>query len=73
MNQALEFTEPEIEHMLANLDAFSPEEVAELDSLVDELATRKRNEAAYNDLIAFCQHMQPDYIVGKHHRMLGNM
>ena len=73
MNQALEFTEPEIEHMLANLDAFSPEEVAELDSLVDELANRKHNEAAYNDLIAFCQHMQPDYIVGKHHRILGNM
>jgi predicted phage terminase large subunit-like protein len=73
MTQALEFTEPEIEHMLANLDAFSPEEVAELDTLVDELTTRKRNEAAYKDLIAFCQHMQPDYIVGKHHRMLGNM
>ena len=73
MNQALEFTEPEIEHMLANLDAFSPEEVAELDNLVDELAHRKHNETAYSDLIAFCQHMQPDYIVGKHHRILGNM
>ena len=73
MNQALEFTEPEIEHMLANLDAFSPEEVAELDNLVDELAHRKHNETAYSDLIAFCQHMQPDYIVGKHHRILGDM
>lgn len=69
----LGFTEAEIEHMLANLDAFSPEEVVEIDRLVDELATRKRNEAAYNDLIAFCKHMQPDYIVGKHHRMLADM
>jgi len=72
-NTSLGFSETEIEHMLANLDAFSPEEVAEIDRLVDELSNRKRNEAAYNDLIAFCRHMQPDYIVGKHHRMLANM
>ena len=69
----LGFTEAEVEHMLANLDAFSPEEVVEIDRLLDELDSRKRNEAAYTDLIEFCKHMQPDYIVGKHHRMLANM
>jgi hypothetical protein len=69
----LGFTEAEIEHMLTNLDAFSPEEVAEIDKLVDELNNRRRNEAAYADLIEFCKHMQPDYIVGKHHRMLADM
>jgi predicted phage terminase large subunit-like protein len=69
----LGFTEVEIEHMLANLDSFSPEEVAEIDKLVDELGNRRRNEAAYADLIEFCKHMQPDYIVGKHHRMLADM
>ena len=73
MMQDLGFSEAEIEHMLANLDAFSPEEVAEIDRLVDELSNRKRNEKAYDDLIAFCKHMQPDYIVGKHHRMLADM
>ena len=72
-NVSLGFSEAEIEHMLANLDAFSPEEVAEIDRLVDELSNRKRNEEAYDDLIAFCKHMQPDYIVGKHHRMLADM
>ena len=70
---ALDFSEAEIEQMLANLDAFSPDEVAEIDRMVGELATRNANKKAYDDLIAFCKHMQPDYIVGKHHRMLADM
>ena len=70
---ALDFSEAEIEQMLANLDAFSPDEVAEIDRMVGELATRNENKKAYDDLIAFCKHMQPDYIVGKHHRMLADM
>jgi predicted phage terminase large subunit-like protein len=69
----LGFSESELEYMLANLDSFSPEEVAEINRIVDELDTRKHNKAAYDDLIAFCKHMQPDYIVGKHHRMLADM
>ena len=36
----LGFTEAEIEHMLTNLDAFSLEEVAEIDKLVDERSDR---------------------------------
>ena len=35
MNKQLDFTEAEIETMLANLDLFSPEEVAEIDRMVD--------------------------------------
>ena len=70
---ALDFSEDEIQVMLDNLDKYTPEEVAEIDKMVDELATRQHNQAAYDDLIAFCKHMQPDYIVGKHHRMLANM
>ena len=74
MNEvALDFSEAEIEQMLANLDAFSPDEVAEIDRMVGELATRNENKKAYDDLIVFCKHMQPDYIVGKHHRMLADM
>ena len=69
----LDFSEEEIEQMLANLDAFSPDEVDEIDRMVGELSTRNENKKAYDDLIAFCQHMQPDYIVGKHHRMLADM
>lgn len=71
--QDFSFSEADIEHMLANLDAFSPDEVAEIDRLVTEVHTRQQYKKAYDDLIEFCKHMQPDYIVGKHHRMLANM
>lgn len=73
MTKVLDFSEEEIEHMLANLDAFSPEEIAEIDRMVDELATRKANQAAYDDLLAFCKKMDPNYLVGRHHRILANM
>ena len=70
---ALDFSDAEIQQMLDNLDHFSPDEVAELEKLAGELTTRKDNTAAYNDLIAFCKLMMPDFIVGKHHRMLADM
>ena len=70
---ALDFSEEDIQKMLDNIDSFSPDEVVEIDRIVDELASRKQNELAYNDLIEFCKRMQPDYIVGKHHRILSKM
>lgn len=73
MNKVLDFTEEEIEHMLSNLDAFTPEEVAEIDRMVDELAARNANQASYDDLLAFCKKMDSNYIVGRHHRLLANM
>ena len=69
----LEFSEEDIQHMLENLDSFSSDEVAEIDRIVDELAVREQNELAFDDLIEFCKRMQPDYIVGKHHRILADM
>jgi predicted phage terminase large subunit-like protein len=68
-----DFTESEIETMLANLDAFSDDELSEIAEMAGELSSRKENQAAFDDLIAFCQRMQPDYIVGAHHRKLANM
>ena len=68
-----DFSEAEIQQMLANLDDFDHDEVEEIDKLVGELSKRKRNEAAFNDLISFCKHMQSDYIAGRHHRLLANM
>ena len=68
-----DFTEEEVQQMLDNIDNFNDTEVVEIGRIVDELATRKMNKAAYNDLIEFCKIMQPDYIVGKHHRILADM
>jgi hypothetical protein len=70
---ASDFTDGEVQHMLDNLDQFTAEEIVEIDRLIDELDTRKANQAAFDDLIEFCKRMQPDYIVGKHHRMLADM
>ena len=70
---ALAFDEAEIEVMLANLDSFSEEEVAEIDRMVDELNIRTVNKGAYDDLIEFCKLMMPEFIVGKHHRILADM
>ena len=70
---ALDFSEEEVQQMLDNLDSFSPEEVAEIDRIIDELSSRQKNELAFNDLIEFCKRMQPDYIVGKHHKILARM
>jgi len=68
-----DFTEEEVQHMLDNLDSFSDKEVLEINRIVDELAVRKVNQEAFDDLIEFCKRMQPDYIVGKHHRILADL
>jgi len=68
-----DFTEEELQKMLANIDAYTDEEVVEIHALVEELATRKRVAAIHDDLIEFCKHMQEDYIVGRHHRILADL
>ena len=56
----LDFSEVEIQQMLDNLDQYTSDEVAEIDRMVEELTTRRTNQAAYDDLIEFCKRMQPD-------------
>jgi predicted phage terminase large subunit-like protein len=68
-----DFTEEEIRLMLDNLDAYTPEEQAEIEKIADILDSRRTAKACYNDLIEFCKHMQPDYKVGRHHRKLANL
>lgn len=68
-----DFTESDIQVMLDNLDKYTPQELSDINTIVDELSTRTYNQRAYDDLIAFCQHMQSDYKVGKHHRILADM
>ena len=70
MNKMVDIDDAEIEALLANLDDLSPEEIAEIDQMVDELASRKANQTAYDDLLGFCKKMDPNYIVGRHHRIL---
>ena len=73
MNKIVDIGDAEIEALLERLDDLTPEEMQEIDQMVDELATRKANQAAFDDLLAFCKKMDPNYIVGRHHRILANM
>ena len=73
LSESVDFTEEEVQLMLANLEKYTPEELTEIDSIVDELEQRKYKKKSLDDLIEFCQHIQSDYKVGKHHRMLGDM
>ena len=67
-----DFTEEEVQVMLDNLDNYSDDEIVEINRIVEELESRKGNEAAYADLIDFAQAMMPEFLVGKHHRILAN-
>jgi predicted phage terminase large subunit-like protein len=67
------FTPEEIQLMLDNLDTYSVEEQAEIHKLLNSLEDNAQVEASRLDLIDFCCYMQPDYIVGKHHRILANL
>ena len=67
------FTDLDMQAVLDNLNTYTTDELTEIGVLVDELTTRDSNQKARDDLIEFCKRMQPDYIVGKHHRILGDM
>lgn len=69
----IDFTDEELDLLLENLDAFTPEERNEIEQIAETLTKRKRARQCFDDLIEFCKHMQPDYKVGKHHRILANL
>jgi predicted phage terminase large subunit-like protein len=73
MTKMLDLGDVEIEALLENLDGLTAEELAEIDIMVDELANRKTNQDAYDDLLAFCKKMDPNYLVGRHHRVLATL
>ena len=72
-NTPTPFTPEDIQLMLDNLDSYSVEEQAEINKLLDTLDDNEKLEAAHLDLIDFCCYMQPDYKVGRHHRILANL
>jgi predicted phage terminase large subunit-like protein len=68
-----DFSQEEIDYMLENLDMFEPEEQTEIVQIADTLEKRTDSKRCRDDLIEFCKKMQPDYKVGKHHRVLGDL
>jgi hypothetical protein len=68
----LSLTDSELQFLAQNLDKFDDVEAEELNLVVDEVTNRKIARACRVDLIEFCKRMQPDYKVGKHHRILAD-
>jgi len=66
-------SETEIKYLYKNVHLLSQAEQEELLIIAEELERRKAAENCRKDLIAFCQHMQADYKVGRHHKILGKM
>lgn len=69
----LDMSDADIEALLENFDKFDEAEQQEILEIADTLAERKKSASARNDLIEFCKAMQPDYKVGKHHRILADL
>ena len=68
-----QFSPEEIQFMLDNIDSYTVVEQEELHKILEGIEEQTRIEASFNDLIEFCKAMQDDYIVGRHHRLLGNL
>jgi len=66
-------TDAELDFLAKNLDKFDESDAAELNLIIDEIASRRSAKQCRDDLIAFCKKMQPDYKGGKHHRVLANL
>lgn len=70
---SIDLNDADIDLLLQNIDTFDASEQEEILEIAETLADRKKSESARNDLIEFCKAMQPDYKVGKHHRILANL
>ena len=66
-------SEAELRYLYKNLHTLNRAEQEEILKIAEELERRRSAERCRNDLIAFCRYMQPDYKVGKHHRILANL
>lgn len=68
----LSFTEDELQLLLQNIDKLSDHELVEVNKMVEELERREDQKGAQDDLIEFCKRIDPNFIVGRHHRILAD-
>ena len=66
-------TDTELQVLAANIGGFSREEQVQIAAVIDELVRRKTAKTCQDDLIEFCKHMDPTYIVAPHHRKLATL
>lgn len=66
-------TDAELQFALANINKLSTTEQERLLSVLEELERRKHAKRCQDDLLTFCQHMDPTYIVAAHHKRLAEL
>lgn len=66
-------TADEAKMLLDNIDKFPAAEQAQILSITSELESRVHARGCQNDLLEFCKHIDPTYIVGAHHRKLATL
>jgi predicted phage terminase large subunit-like protein len=66
-------TEQEIQFALANIHRLTADEQARLLSVLEELERRKHAKRCQDDLLTFCQHMDPSYVIATHHKRLAEL
>lgn len=69
----LNITPQEASLLAANIGRFSPAEQEEIMRVLDEIEARKKAKACRDSLLAFCQYIDPSYIVAAHHRRLATL
>lgn len=73
MTQETYFNLADLDFMIENLDQYTPDEQAELLATLEQMEQKRQASSCYDDLLTFCQAMQPDYLIGKHHRILASL
>ncbi len=73
MSTAQSLTATELTYLYNNLHALSQPEQEEVLRIAEELGRRRECERCRRDLVAFCQHMQADYKVGRHHQVMAGL
>ena len=68
-----DLTDEDIDLLVDNIDQFDETEQQEILQIAEALADRRQAAKCRDDLIEFCKAMQPDYKVGKHHRILADI
>lgn len=66
-------TPQELQVLVDNIGAFSPEEQAQIAVVIEELERRRQAKACQDDLIEFCKYIDPTYIVAPHHKRLAEL
>jgi predicted phage terminase large subunit-like protein len=63
----------ELKYLYDNIGSFTAQEQAQILAITEELERRNHAKRCQLDLLEFCKHIDPSYIVGAHHKKLAEL